>query len=537
MSYNNYVFSNWMCIWMKIKKWVPVVVFLLLTVLAGAALADGGYVAQIGSTKYETLDAAVAAVVDGATIELLADCVCKNGLTVSNKSLTIDGKNHTITLNGKGIYACSKKGNPEGKYLKFQNGTIEICANTNPSGSGATADLISNFNLIFDNTNVTISRSGENNCSGIYLYQKSNLYIKNKTAMEVSGFNGSHASGIYADNSEYDDADNREIKVLNQSSLIIKDCDWHGMTINPIDVTIDGQSSICISDCGNSEYGGGLGCYYGKLTITNESTLNTSDNRGSAWGAFVKELDVDKSSILSSCRNAGWGIAIGGDALISSGATLTLDDNKATGLVSYAGSDYWYGDVTIMDGASVSIQRNSRGVQVMSGAKLNLETGSVNENGTNLRYPNGGGIIVFSGGSAIIGSNVDLYNNHASNAGDDIYSSGQITFGKTGSGWRLDGEPDCTDAITGWFDDAKDARWEAHASDDKNHIVLVDAGAYEAPLALKAAHGILPAPTAVPTAAPVPKTGDNTPLYALYALLALSLSAALVLTLRRKAHR
>lgn len=518
---------------MKIKKWVPVVVFVLLTVFAGAALAEGN-IAKIGSNEYATFDAALVAAQDGDTIVLLADCVCNNGLTVSNKSLTIDGQNHTITLNGKGIYACSTKGNPERKYLELRNGTIEICANTNPSGSGATANLISNFNLIFDNTNVTISRSGKNNCSGIYLYQESNLYIKNKTAMEVSGFNGSRASGIYADNSEYGGADNREIKVLNQSSLIIKDCDWHGMTINPIDVTIDGQSSICISDCGNSKYGGGLGCYYGKLTITNESTLNTSDNRGSAWGAFVKELDVDKSSILSSCRNAGWGIAIGGDALISSGATLTLDDNKATGLVSYAGSDYWYGDVTIMDGASVSIQRNSRGVQVMSGAKLNLETGSVYENGTNLRYPNGGGIIVSSGGSAIIGSNVDLYNNHASNAGDDIYSSGQITFGKTGSGWKLDGEPDCTDVITGWFDDAKDARWEAHASNEENHIVLVDAGAYEAPLALKAAHGILPAPAIT---ADVPKTGDNMPLYALYALLALSLSAALVLTLRRKAHR
>ena len=74
------------------------------------------------------------------------------------------------------------------------------------------------------------------------------------------------------------------------------------------------------------------------------------------------------------------------------------------------------------------------------------ESESVREVAEKLGY--GGGINI--NGSAILPSNIQLYNNHAPIAGDDIYSTGKITFDSVGSNWILD---DCTDTIDDWYYD------------------------------------------------------------------------------------
>lgn len=89
---------------MNIKKWLPVVVFVLLTVFAGAALAEGN-VAKIGATEYATFDAALAAAQDGDTIVLLQDAVTDTGINLSKK-LTVDGGTTTkykLSFASKGI--------------------------------------------------------------------------------------------------------------------------------------------------------------------------------------------------------------------------------------------------------------------------------------------------------------------------------------------------------------------------------------------------------------------------------------------------
>ena len=85
-----------------------------------------------------------------------------------------------------------------------------------------------------------------------------------------------------------------------------------------------------------------------------------------------------------------------------------------------------------------------------------------------------------------------MYNNHATSAGDDIYNAdgATITFGPTGRGWELDGDPDCYDFITGWYDDSEATRWNAHGDEADLHMVLVaPVNSYTGPLSLKAAHG------------------------------------------------
>ena len=464
---------------------------MLVSVLPVALAADP--VAKIRNDTYATLDEAIKNAQDKDVIELLADCELTSGIKLENKSLTIRGvgtTKPTITLKECGIHASSELGNPNKRYLTFVNCALDI---RSKNVGGATANLITNTDLTFNNCNVTITNPKEESISAIYLYQESNLFIKNNSVVNVSGFTGNRCSGIYADDSEYENMPNRDIQVTDGSTLTITNCNWHGMTVDPIDMLIDDHSVIDISNCGNSQFGGGgLGCYFGKLTIKNGSALNTNDNRGLywwGWGTFVKELEMDSTSTLSSCRNTGDGIDIGGKGIIPAGANVTLDENKGNGLVSYSDNKDWFGDVQISAGAKVSIRNNTRGIWVMQNAVLDINTSTVTNNGTELRYPNGGGICV--NGTAKIGPAVALYNNHAYEYGDDIYNAdgASITFADVGTDWVLD---DCNHMIDGWYEDGLEGetllRWNVHNTAAAKHVVKKDAGTYTDAIAYKAAH-------------------------------------------------
>ena len=505
------------------KKTLAIMLALIMVLAMVPALADG-VVARIGTDEYATLDAAIAAAANDDIIELLADCATSSGITVNDKSLTIKSTGETkrkITLNDLGIYTSSAEGNPDKKYLKFENCVLEIKANNNPSTGGSTANLISNYDLMFLDADILIEKHETAKISGMYLYQQSNLYIDG-SQVTISGFNEEKASGIYADDSNYENKPNRHIEVKGGSMLNISDCDWYGMTIDPIDVLVD-NSTIDITDCGNQlhAYGsGGIGCYSGKMTLTKNATVKTN-NCGGPWGIFVKGLEMDGTSTLSSCNNKGDGIDIGGRSKIEKGAKLTLDGNKNAGLCVYTGSDYWYGNVEIPDGVTFSAQKNGRGIWVYLGGILKMETGTVMYN-SSADY--GGG--VFNWGTSVLGNNVSLYNNHASIAGDDIYNvtsyyigndelvetNAKITFGGVGSDWWLDGAPDCDGKIhkiDGWYeDDANGKRWQAHKEKpEDNHIspVIATNQPIKSKVAVKAAHG---ANAVEPT--PVPTPGGNT---------------------------
>ena len=104
--------------------------------------------------------------------------------------------------------------------------------------------------------------------------------------------------------------------------------------------------------------------------------------------------------------------------------------------------------------------------------------------------PYGGGLNNF--GTATIAEGAALYNNHATASGDDIASTGTLNIAKTGEGWALDGTEgtnDCTSAIDGWYKDGTEKRWNTHSLSDL-FAEAVEAGSIEAPVYLKAAHGI-----------------------------------------------
>ena len=523
---------------------------------------------KIGSTGYATLQSAINAATEGDQIDLLQNITETGGLTFDGKTLTISGGGtRTLTLENVGMYATN------GSKITFKDLTLTINAHTNPSpsGSGATANLITNSDLTMNNVLFTLTpgdSSVSGSGSGIYLYRYSNLYL-NGTIAEIHGFNGIECSGIFADESELAHGEKRKIELVG-STLTVTDCGWNGMTINPVDLDLT-NSHVYLSH--NAK--GGLGCYYGKLTM--EGSTLTADENGNSWGLFVKQLDMDGSSTLNACNNGSNGIVIGGRGVIQKGAKLNCNSNGYIGLYVFLDpTNGWYGDVVIEDGATVTARENgysgvhnsneleiegtviadsnklfgitndagddaddeliitntaevsarqnlvfgifnydnatltveshaslkveeNTGSGILNGrnAILKLYAGSIQRN--NARYSINYGYVAQGGGiqnwgTATLSDDVALYNNHARLSGDDIYNAdgATITFGPTGSGWELDGYPDCYDFIDGWYDDSS-ARWNAHGdAESARHTVLIKPGTeLTGFLALKAAHGAL----------------------------------------------
>ena len=490
-----------------------------------------------GTQTYDTLEEAISVAQNGDTIEVGQDITIEEGglAFVEKGALTIKGvgaSKPTITMKDLGMSLSKTK-------VTFENiKIIEEAVTDNPTGNGRTANLVSNSNFTLKNASLELNGPGDKTGgSGMYLYQESNLYVTDRSTVIVSGYSGERASGIFADNSEYDNMPNRNIQVTGNSSITITDCDWHGMTVNPIDILIDDNSKIDISQCGNASYGGGLGCYYGSVTISNHSNLITDDNNGSGWGVFANGLKVDATSSLSACNNKGCGAALASKSKIESGATVTLNENEKDGLRVYTGSNYWYGDVTIEEGANFTACENKdNGIEVYPEGILDMQDGTVMLNHSN-SY---GGGLYNRGGTAKIGGKAEIYNNHADIAGDDIYSNSfsknkvtyksLLTFAPVGDGWILD---DCKEEhpIVGWYHDGKEKltdnaykRWNGDGEGDAYYADEYTVGkeAVSEALALKAAHGQFCNVTyevtgdvpsdagAVPAAAKVKKGGSYT---------------------------
>ena len=308
---------------------------------------------------YSTLDDAITAATDGDQIDLLKDIEWYTGLEFHSKNLTISGGNtYTLTLNQNGMYASHSD-------ITFKDLTLNIYAHTHTheGGAGGTANLISNSNLRLNNVNFTLIPDGS--CgSGIYLYQKSNLYLDGSYAV-IRGVSNYRASGIYADDSEFKGQPNREIKI-NNSYLEITGCAHAAMTIDPIDITLS-SSNVVVMDNGKSDpdgYGFGIGCYGGKLTMES-STLTATGNtaHGMATLIFVDGLDVDSGSTLDIRDNGGSGLGVGGIGVIQGGSQVICDGNGTNdpgygsgGLYVYAGAD-----LTIESGANVSVSEQGPG--------------------------------------------------------------------------------------------------------------------------------------------------------------------------------
>ena len=245
--------------------------------------------------------------------------------------------------------------------------------------------------------------------------------------------------------------------------------------------TIEGGADISADD--NGIYGicndGGI------FTIENGAIISTCNNGydgifNNKHGTFTMETGAN----VSACNNSRHGILNNdhGSFTMETGANVSACNNNSAGIFNTNS-----GTFTVEENVDLQVEHNKNsGIVNNASATLTLLSGRVRYNTTSTWY--GGGLRNYS--TATLSDDVQLYNNHAEKGGDDIENGGTITFGPTGRGWELDGDPDCYDFIDGWYDDYETTRWNAHGDEADLHMVLVaPVNSYTGPLSLKAAHG------------------------------------------------
>ena len=337
-------------------------------------------VCKIGDIYYSTLDEAISMAIPGDQIDLLKNIERDEGLTFDNKTLTISGgDNYTLTLNEKGIYSTSSD-------ITFKDLKLTICAHTNPIGAGG-ANLITHSSILrLSHVEFELTED-QSSGHGIFLEDDSDLYFEDNTYAVIRGFDADKASGIYAE--RYSNNDHGIW--VTWSYLEVTDCDWNGMTIDPINLTLN-NAGVYFTRNGTSGIGG-LGCYGvgsigGTLTMEN-STLTSTGNYGGdgGFGIYVGVLDMDAASTLYATDNEGSGVGIGnsrgGESHIC--GQIYCEGNGSADIYGCSGgfvvhaqhNDHTYeGNVTIEPGAYLYACNNVGLAGVLNSWILNIESGA-----------------------------------------------------------------------------------------------------------------------------------------------------------------
>lgn len=443
-------------------------------------------VAKVGDVTYTSLDAAVEAAknTDDAVIDVLADCTTA-GLNLS-KDLTIQGAEGlepkpTIKFTKNGIALW-------GKSLTFKNCNVEM------KGIGSTPYTAEwnwqticasrDASLTLDGATMTMDGTGTaGNVHAIYFCTNNELNLSNGSELKIENYN--------QDALEWDGGDGG-YNVNIKDSTYISDHNRSGFT-GTFYATIDSSIVEVINSTGNGSNGS-------HFDIKNRSNVKFNDNR--SHGLSAGNLTIDNSTVTANGNGAN-GIHTIGTLNICNKSNVEIKNNKCSissqwtkpGAFYMGGTESKIEDSTlvIQDNLGSGIyQKNKNGtLTIADNATVSIMKNKAEKLGF------GGGIYV--NGTANISKNVELYNNHAQNAGDDIYNTGTITFGDVGEGWVLD---DCDHDINGWYDDGSGysdgtySRWAAHTYpsyisqfsefDEETGQATLD---YE--VALKAAHDVI----------------------------------------------
>ncbi len=310
----------------------------------------------------------------------------------------------------------------------------------------------------------------------------------------------------------------------------------HLMDINGItgfDIGVD-NSRFSVTECRKQ---GLVKC---SLSLTNGAAADISRN-GIGYNMYSKNIaDIGGNSTLTMDGNGSMALLIQGsgsftvrsdghffcrnNGLALSGSDLAAPENAAVNIGYFSsGRIYKNGGFTVYDNAEAVISGNhSRGIVNCGTAALGrgtLVAGNgipAEKGGEDAGVPTGGGIYNLNNLSVSEGAYIN--NNHALVSADDICNAdgASVVLAHTGGQFRLDpgmGGNNCGDSISGWYEDNEGQRWNAHG--ENIFTVPVSPAEYSVPLALKAAHGV------------IPKTGDEAPL--LFGALLLSSVALLAL--------
>ena len=447
------------------------------------AAKAGAEVAEFNGTKYASFDEALAVAkkTNGATIKLLADAETA-GLNL-DKDLTIDGNGHALKFTDKGIALW-------GHALVLKNvnasmagiGSTPYTAEWNWMSVCASKDA----SLTLDGATLTMDGTGTGDVHAIYFCSNNKLNLKNGSNLTIKNYK--------QDALEWDGGDGGYNVNIEGGSTYTSDHCRSGFTGTFV-VTIDNSKVNVVNSTGNGSNGS-------HFNIKNGSVVDFSGN--GSHGLSAGNLTIDSSTVTAS-NNALTGIIFTGKGEFKS-ANVQISGTK--------GTSYWNAGMRLMkknarldvDAAStVSITGNKvTGLFLDSGAQaafaevsgLTITRNDASQENCSTKKDTaqmGGGVVVRNGASLTLPASAVIDNNNAALAGDDLYveKGGVISFGATHNNVLSDFEG-CGHAIDGWYVDAKDSRWSAHS--EVKYVEAAQPGTYEAkeaPVAFKAAHGLL----------------------------------------------
>ena len=440
----------------------------------------GAEVAEFNGTKYASFNEALAVAknTNGATIKLLADAETA-GLNL-DKDLTIDGDGHALKFTDKGIALWG-----HALVLKNVNASMTGIGSTPYTAEWNWQSVCASkgASLTLDGAALTMDGAGTaSKTHAIYFGSNNKLNLKNASTLTIKNYS--------QDALEWDGGDGGYNVNIEGGSTFVSDHNRSGFT-GSFYATVDSSTVKVINSTGN----GSNGTYY---TIKNNSDV-TFENSGN-WGISAWRIDMSNGSKLHANNNGYSGVWTR-VLNVDSSCTVDVEGNGAKGFAAKTnGGIFFQGNGKIASviekGANVIIENNAGSgiytaqkvcnLTIGSATIINNGTGVCNEGGIGADM--GGG--VYNVGTMKLDPSVIIYNNHAKNAGDDIYGTGVTEFGNVGNDWLLD---DCNHAIDGWYVDGASSRWSAHG--ETKHVEAAQSGTYEAtaevPVAFKAAHGLL----------------------------------------------
>lgn len=416
--------------------------------------------------------------------KLTPDELYGSGICLYNGSDLYFEDNTNAVIDGFSADSCSGIYADTDTYSEDEIHEVRVSSSTlTVTDSGWNGMTINPVNLNLTNSHVTLNNNGKGGLGCYY----GKLKMENST-LDANNNGGKGGIEFGTRGSFVDELDMDSSSVLNANNN------------NGIAGLLIGDGGVIRSgaklNCNNNAYIGLYvftdGNWLGDVVIKHGATVTACGNVYSGVHNSYK-LKIEGTVIADSNKAFGITNDAGDELIITSTADVSARQNLAFGIFNYDNAK-----LTVKSGADLKVEENT-GSGILNGrnATLNLNAGSIQRN--NARYgvrdagyvAQGGGIQNW--GTAILSDDVELYNNHATSAGDDIYNANgaTITFGDTGKGWALDGGPDCYDFITGWYDDSETTRWNAHEGGEADlHMDLVaPVASYTGPLSLKAAHG------------------------------------------------
>ena len=417
--------------------------------------------------------------------KLTPDELYGSGICLYNGSDLYFEDNTNAVIDGFSADSCSGIYADTDTYSEDEIHEVRVSSSTlTVTDSGWNGMTINPVNLNLTNSHVTLNNNGKGGLGCYY----GKLKMENST-LDANNNGGKGGIEFGTRGSFVDELDMDSYSVLNANNN------------NGIAGLLIGDGGVIRSgaklNCNNNAYIGLYvftdGNWLGDVVIEHGATVTACGNGYSGVHNSYK-LKIEGTVIADSNKLFGITNDAGDELIITNTAEVSARQNLVFGIFNYDGAK-----LTVKSDASLKVEKNT-GSGILNGrnATLNLNAGSIQRN--NARYGINDGYVTQGGGiqnwgTATLSDDVELYNNHATSAGDDIYNAdgATITFGPTGRGWALDGGRDCYDFITGWYDDSEATRWSAHEEDEaKLHMVLVaPVTSYTGPLSLKAAHGSL----------------------------------------------